>query len=170
MAILKPIVESFVDTAAKVKTMLELDIGWEGAQLEGVVYLQRYKKSDDDANRKQLWELFHTAIHEYIHGLAHPKYQAYAQTFAAKGDQTRYNTLIEGMDDFFTENVRKTIKIDDTLRKKVEGPFFDSKATVPTVNPGVYPSRVQAEQVVSIVGIRDAAAAYFRGLVDLIGG
>ena len=146
-AILDPIVESLIDTPAKVQTLLEIDIGWEGAQLEGVVYLQRYKQNNDAANRAQLWELFHTCIHEYLHSLTHPKFQAYAQTFRAKGDNTRYNTLIEGMNDFFTENVRKTVKIDDALRKKVEGPYYDSKAPVPTVNPGIYPSIAQAEQV-----------------------
>jgi hypothetical protein len=31
--------------------MLDLDIGWEGAQLEGVVYLQRYKSQNADANK-----------------------------------------------------------------------------------------------------------------------
>jgi putative peptidoglycan binding protein len=169
-AILTPIIESFVDTPAKVQILLELDIGWEGAQLQGVVYLQRYKKDTDDKNREQLWELFHTCIHEYIHSLAHPAYQAYAEKFRAKGDETRYNTLIEGFDDFFTENVRQTVKINDKLRQEVEGPYYDSKAAVPKVNPSTYPSKAQAERVVSIVGIRNAQGAYFQGLIKLIGG
>ena len=169
-AILTPIVETFVDTRAKVQIMLEIDIGWEGAQLDGVVYLQRYKQDTDDANREQLWTLFHTCIHEYIHSLAHRRYLAYAQRFDDKGDDTRHNTLVEGMDDFFTENVRKTIKIDDTLRKRVEGPYYDAAAAVPSIDPDVYPSIEQAEQVVSIVGIHNAQSAYFRGRVDLIGG
>lgn len=165
-AILTPIVASFVDTPAKVQTLLELDIGWEGAQLEGVVYLQRYKKSDDDKNRQQLWELFHTCIHEYIHSLADHKFQNYAAT----KDSTRYNTLIEGFCDFFTENVRPTVVVDDALRTRVEGPYYDKTRPVPSVDPGVYPSRKQAEQVVSICGIRNAEAAYFKGRVELIGG
>jgi hypothetical protein len=165
-AILKPIVESFVNTPAKVQRLLELDIGWEGAQLEGVVYLQRYKKDTDDANRQQMWDLFHTCIHEYIHSLADPKFQAYAH----KQDSVRYNTLIEGFDDFFTETVRKTVVVDDALRKQVEGPYYDAKAPVPKVSPDVYASIAQAEQVVSIVGIRNAEAAYFKGDVSKIGG
>jgi hypothetical protein len=165
-AILTPIVASFVDTPAKVQTMLELDIGWEGAQLEGNVYLQRYKQAGADKNREQLWTLFHTCIHEYIHSLADKKFQDYA----AKKDPTRYNTLIEGFCDFLTENVRPTIKVDDALRKRVEGPYYDKAKPVPSVHPGVYPSRKQAEQVVSISGIRNAEAAYFQGRVELIGG
>jgi hypothetical protein len=167
---LTPIVETFVDTKPKVQTMLELDIGWEGAQLKGVVYLQRYKQDTAEKNRKQLWGLFHTCIHEYLHGLAHPDYQAYAQTFRAKGDTTRYNTLIEGFCDFFTETVRKTVKITAPLRTQVEGPYYDAAAPVPTITPGVYPSIAQAEQIVSIAGIRNAQAAYFRGDVAKIGG
>jgi hypothetical protein len=164
--ILTPIVTELTNSPAKIQTLLETDIGWEGAQLEGIVYLQRYKKDTDEKNRAQLWELFQTCIHEYLHGLADPAFQKYAQ----KQDSVRYNTLIEGFCDFFSENVRKTVKIDEPLRKKVEGPYYDAAATVPTVKPAVYPSIAQAEQVVSIVGIRNAEAAYFRGEVDKIGG
>lgn len=168
-AILDPIIETFVDTPAKVQTMLQIEMGWEGAQLEGVVYLQRYKHSDDAKNREQLWNLFHVCIHEYIHSLAHDDYKKYAQKFYDKGDTVRYNTLIEGFCDFFTENVRKTVNITPALRQKVEGPYHDAKAAVPAVHPGVYPSIDQAEQVVSITGIRNAQAAYFHGKVNLIG-
>jgi peptidoglycan hydrolase-like protein with peptidoglycan-binding domain len=169
-AILSPIIDSFVDSPGKVQSLLDLEIGWKGAQLQGVVYLQRYKHSKAADNRFQLWQLFHTCIHEYIHSLADGNYQTYADTFRKKGDETRYNTLIEGMDDFFTENVRKTIKVDDNLRKKVEGPYYDPKEAAPVVDPPAYPSKAEAEQVVSIVGIRNAQAAYFKGEIKLIGG
>jgi hypothetical protein len=64
------------------------------------VYLQRYKSQNADMNkakeenRVQMWDLFQTCVHEYIHTLAHPTYQTWAQTFATAGDSTRYNTLI----------------------------------------------------------------------------
>lgn len=167
--VLKPIVKSFVDTPAKVQTLLEIETGWEGAELAGTVYLQRYKQKSDAKNREQLWELFHTCIHEYIHSLAHDDYIKYAGKFEDKGDTVRYNTLIEGFAEVFTENVRKTVSISDTLRKKVEGPYYKKKAPVPKIKPGVYPSIAQAEQVVSIVGIRNAQSAYFLGKVKLIG-
>lgn len=174
-AILTPIVESFVDTDAKVQTMLDTDIGWEGAQLEGVVYLQRFKSADKDkakakeADRVQMWELFHTCIHEYIHTLAHAKYQTWAQSFAAADDSTRYNTLIEGFCDFFTLNVRSTLAPDAALVKQIEGPYANGGG-IPAISSGVYPSHQQAEQVVSIVGIKNAQAAYFRGDVARMGG
>ncbi len=174
-AILQPIVDSFVATAAKVQTMLELDIGWEGAQLEGVVYLQRYKSTNADAatakdqNRIQMWDLFQTCIHEYIHTLAHADYIAWAQTFSAADDNTRYNTLVEGFCDFFTLNVRKAMAIDATIQGLVEGPYANGKAPAPD-RSGVYPSHAQAEQVVSIVGIKNAQRGYFGGKTSGMGG
>lgn len=173
-AILDPIVDSFVSDKTKVQTMLDLDIGWEGAQLEGVVYLQRYKSQDADKdkakeeNRVQMWDLFQTCIHEYIHTLAHPTYQAWAQSFATAGDSTRYNTLIEGFCDFFTLNVRKAMTIDAPIAAQVEGPYANGNLPPPD-NSGVYPSHAQAEQVVSIVGIKNAQAGYFGGQTKLMG-
>ena len=66
--------------------------------------------------------------------------------------------------------MRKTVSITPQLKAKVEGPYHDAAAPVPVIKPGVYPSIAQAEQVVSIAGIRNAASAYFRGEVDKIGG
>ncbi|MGI9064265.1 MAG: hypothetical protein ACR2FQ_10710 [Pseudonocardiaceae bacterium] len=74
--------------------MLEFDIGWERAQLSGIVYLQRFKSTNPDAakakeaNRVQMWELFHTCIHEYLHTLAHSDFNAYAESFLNAGDET----------------------------------------------------------------------------------
>jgi peptidoglycan hydrolase-like protein with peptidoglycan-binding domain len=173
-AILDPIVDSFVSDKTKVQTMLDLDIGWEGAQLGGVVYLQRYKSQNADKdkakeeNRVQMWDLFQTCIHEYIHTLAHPTYQAWAQSFATAGDATRYNTLIEGFCDFFTLNVRKAMTIDAPVAAQVEGPYANGNPPPPD-NSGVYPSHAQAEQVVSIVGIKNAQAGYFGGQTKLMG-
>jgi peptidoglycan hydrolase-like protein with peptidoglycan-binding domain len=172
--ILKPIVDDFIATAPKVQTLLDLDVGWEGAQLDGVVYLQRYKSGDPDKkaakekDRVQMWELFNTCIHEYLHTLAHPDYQAWAQSFKTGGDETRYNTLIEGFCDFFTLNVRSTVTPDAKLQAQVEGPYANGNPPA-KVKSGVYPSHRQAEQVVSIVGIKNAQAGYFRGQTALMG-
>src|SRR5262249_23152800 len=172
-AILDPIVAGFVSDAAKVQQLLDLDIGWEGAQLKGVVYLQRFKSTDPDAgkakeaNRIHMWELFHICIHEYLHTLADPQFNAFAKTFKVAGDKTRYNTLTEGFCDFFTLTVRSTVA-PSTVQAAVEGPYANGNPP-PVVHPDVYPSQAQAEQVVSIVGIKNAQLAYFRGRTDLIG-
>jgi peptidoglycan hydrolase-like protein with peptidoglycan-binding domain len=166
--ILKPIVEGFINDEKKVQRMLDLDIGWEGAQLDGIVYLQRYKSQNTDKdkakeeNRVQMWELFHTCIHEYLHTCAHPKYLKYAHGL----DSTRYNTLVEGFCDFFTLNVRSTVD-PKSVQKTVEGPYANGNAPA-AVKSGVYPSHRDAEHVVSIVGIKNAQAAYFRGETQFI--
>jgi hypothetical protein len=115
-----------------------------------------------------MWDLFQTCIHEYIHTLAHTDYQTWAQSFATAGDATRYNTLIEGFCDFFTLNVRKAMTIDAPIAAQVEGPYANGNPPAPD-NSGVYPSHAQAEQVVSIVGIKNAQAGYFGGQTKLMG-
>ncbi len=170
-AILTPIVDALVDTDPEVQKMLDIDTGWEGAQLEGTVYLQRYQQTDPDKdtakekNRVQMWELFHTCIHEYLHTLAHGDYL----TWARAQDDTGYNTLVEGFCDFFTLNVRSTLSPDPALQATIEGPYANGKG-VPSVSSGVYPSHEQAEQVVSIAGIKNAQSAYFQGNVKAMGG
>ena len=172
-AILTPIVESFVSSGAKVQGLLDLDIGWEGAQLQGKVYLQRFKSAEKDAakakeaNRVQMWELFHTCIHEYLHTLAHKDFNTWARSFETAGDETRYNTLVEGFCDFFTLNVRSTLA-PATVQVQVEGPYANGKPPA-AVSPGVYPSHQQAEQMVSIVGISNAQRGYFAGDTKLMG-
>jgi putative peptidoglycan binding protein len=169
-AILDPIVESLTDTEAKVQILLELFMDWPGAARGGKMFLQRYKADTDDKNREDLWLLFHIAIHEYIHTLKHEKYTAWAKSL---GD-ARNHTLIEGFCDYFTLNVRSQLTIDPALQKKVEGPYYDKDKAPPanadgSTGVGVYPSHAQAEQVVSIVGIRNAQEAYFCGDVAKMG-
>lgn len=169
-ALLAPVVASFVDSPEKIQRMLEIDIGWEGTQGGGTINLQLFKSKDQAENRKSMWTLFHTCIHEYIHLLKHADFEAYALSLYNKGETSRYNTLIEGMCDFFTENVRPTVKITPQLRQEVEGPYYDEKASVPDVDPATYPAKAQAEQMISITGVRNAQEAYFHGDVARIGG
>jgi len=169
-AILDPIVASLVDTDAKVQIILELFMDWPGAARGGRMFMQRYKADTDDKNREQLWQLFHIGIHEYIHTLKHEKYTEWANALGG----ARYHTLIEGFCDFFTLNVRSQLALDATLQEKVEGTFFDKSKSPPanadgSTGIGVYRSHAQAEQVVSIVGVRNAQEAYFEGDVAKMG-
>ncbi|MEO1451467.1 MAG: hypothetical protein AAFV07_18190, partial [Bacteroidota bacterium] len=60
--------------------------------------------------------------------------------------------------------LRQSLSIDATLQQQIEGPYYQAGNPILTdVRVGTYPSLAQAEQVVSIVGIRNAQAAYFRG-------
>jgi hypothetical protein len=168
---LAPVITSFVDTPAKVQILNEIDIGWPGTQRGGQISLQRFRSQNADPaaareeNRVRLWRLFHTSIHEYLHLLAHPAYRTWAQTL----DRSRKHTLMEGFCDFFTLNVRSALAPTPPMIADIEGPYANGNPP-PSLSPGVYPSHAQAEQVVSIVGIHNAQAAYFRGQVAAMGG
>ncbi len=168
---LTPVIDSFVDTPAKVQILSEIDIGWPGTQRGGQISLQRLRSQNADPtaaqeeNRVRLWRLFHTSIHEYLHLLAHPRYRTWANGL----DRSRSHTLMEGFCDFFTLNVRSALALTPAMIADIEGPYANGNPP-PALTPGVYASHAQAEQVVSIVGIRNAQAAYFRGQVSAMGG
>lgn len=58
-------------------------------------------------------------------------------------------------------NVRKAMTIDAPIAAQVEGPYANGNPPAPD-GSGVYPSHAQAEQVVSIVGIKNAQAGVLR--------
>ncbi len=167
-AIIQPIINEFTDSKDKVQKLLDIDTGWEGMQNEGTIFLQRYKAKTDNANRYKMWDYYFTSIHEYLHLLTHDDYIAYANKLGRK-DNTKRNTLIEGGTDFFTWNVRSQVSIDDPLRQKIEGPYYD-KNTAPVLPNDTYDSIEQAEELASIVGVHNLQVAYFRGDVSKIGG
>jgi len=152
----------------------EIDRGWPATANEGTIFMQRFKADTDLGNRRMFWDTFQTAIHEYIHTLAHDDYEDYANTFGDESEE--YNTLIEGTDSFLTEIVWTNItpKVQSAgLREKVEGPTyaaqpFDSR-TVPSIEGQRYASYAQTERVVELVGIHNLYAAYFLGRADLVG-
>jgi hypothetical protein len=82
------------------------------------------------------------------------------------GDGGGFST--EGFCDFFTLNVRTTVTPDAALAASIEGPYANGNPPAPD-RSGVYPSHRQAEQMVSIVGIKNAQAAYFQGQTRLMG-
>jgi hypothetical protein len=168
---LKAVINSFVDSKAKIQTLLDIDTGWEGAQSGGMQYLQLYKDPDNETNRQRMWELFHVSIHEYIHTLAHADYNKWANGLGGSEE----HTLIEGFCDFFTLNVRAKFP-ESTLKpfqEQVEGSFYDAAnpQAIPKAESlvGVYGSNEEAERMVGIIGIKNAQLGYFKGNVDLMG-
>lgn len=169
---LEAVIESFIDDKAKVQIMLDIETGWEGAQLLGTQYLQLYKEPTVEANRLKMWELFHVSIHEYIHTLAAPQYNQWAESLGGSQE----HTLVEGFCDFFTMNVRaehppSTLA---ALQPQVEGSFHDATTPQPIpsaddIDVGVYSSNEEAERMVGIIGIKNAQLGYFQGAVDLMG-
>ncbi|MDX2152671.1 MAG: DUF4157 domain-containing protein [Bryobacteraceae bacterium] len=166
--------------AAHRDRLVEIHQGWPAAApAPGTVEIQRFisqptgpsAAAQEDANRRNrrfLWRTFQTMIHEYTHTLTHSRYNAYVDGMR---DELRAHTLREGMTEVFTRiswnNVNPS---EDALRRTVEGSFFDPAAPLDVPEAGYYDAVRDAENVVAIVGIRNAMAAYFLGEIELIGG
>jgi hypothetical protein len=155
--------------------LLEIDRNWDAAQLEGKVFVNRFKKGSDFENRQMFWDVFQIMIHEYIHSLEHDKYHKYAKdTFGEDSEQ--YNTLVEGMASVLAEiawtNVASKVST-PALRTKVEGAAFAAlpfdPATVPEMSSRRYASFSQAMKLVNVVGLPNVYAAFFLGKPELIG-
>ena len=152
---------------AKYRTeLIETDKGWPGYAGGGRIFIQRFKDADNDVNRGKMWELFRTFIHEYIHTLEDPAYKTYRSGIA---EQKGGFALREGTTDYFTKIVWNGITITDAMRKTVEGPHHvaATKYAVPALN--AYKESDNAERLAGIVGLRNLAAAFFLGKVELIG-
>lgn len=154
--------------------LIEIERNWEGAQLEGQVFLQRFKKDTSWKNRRMFWDTFQIMVHEYVHSLENHDYHTYAESFGDQSEQ--YNTLVEGMASVLAEiawtNVLPHVS-DQTLRDQVESAplavaAFDP-TTVPEFSDRRYPSFDQAMKLVNVVGLQNVYAAFFLGRTDLIG-
>ena len=146
--------------------LIETHKGWPGYEDSGKVFIQLFKESTDTANRRNMWDYYQTFIHEYIHSLENANHIAYR---GGKDEQKGGFTLREGVTDYFTKVVWSNINITDALRKTIEGPFNDpvNKFAIPALN--TYDEALNAERLAGVVGIRNVAAAFFLGRVDLIG-
>ncbi len=169
LAILTPIIDFFTDTTAKVQALLETEIGWEGAQLDGDQYLQVFKDPNAETNRLRMWRLFHVSIHEYIHTLREKRYSDWAKALGG----SKNHTLIEGFCDFFTMNVRAKYNKSalKAFQAKVEGSFHDpvKPGVIPDFSDLPYASNAEAERMVGLIGINNAQLGYFKGEVELMG-
>jgi hypothetical protein len=176
----KHIVDESTSTPDAVKRLNEIDRGWDASAQAGQVNVQIFKQPDkatgplagpNVADRDFLWDMFQTLIHEYIHTLAHPAYNAYADTFGSSSNQ--FNTLVEGVDSLLDEVVWSAVAPhvnDQALRDDVEGPTYSSLPPI-AVQPASrrrYDSYAQAVKLVNVVGIRSLYAAYFLGDVSKI--
>jgi hypothetical protein len=174
------VVDESTNNAAAVKKLNEIDRGWDASAQAGQVNVQIFKKPDETsgplagpnvADRDFLWDMFQTLIHEYLHTLAHPAYNAFADTFGESSNQS--NTLIEGVDSLLDEVVWSAVAPhvnDPGLRADVEGPVYSAlpPMTVAPASRRRYASYAQAVKLVNVVGIRNLYAAYFLGDVTKI--
>ncbi|HEX7242043.1 MAG TPA: DUF4157 domain-containing protein, partial [Longimicrobiaceae bacterium] len=155
------------DMVAKYRTeLIETHKGWPGYASGGKIFIQVFQAATDAGKRKDMWDFYQTFIHEYIHTLEHPDHVAYR---GGLGQQKGGFTLREGTTDYFTKIVWNSITIDDALRKTIEGPFHDPLIKTPIPGLNTYDESENAEKLAGVVGIRNVAAAFFLGKVDLIG-
>lgn len=124
-----------------------------------------------EAERRMRWTTWETLVHEYIHTLAHPGFNA-----ASQGNRI----LTEGFCETFTKAVllhggglaRAKADADPAMRQEIEGGDFPDFAPrfVSDYSAGEYADYVtQAEKIAAEVGMQALQAAFFLGHVEAIG-
>jgi peptidoglycan hydrolase-like protein with peptidoglycan-binding domain len=146
--------------------LLETHKAWPGFESGGVVFVQLFKGATPDEQKRERWDFFQTFIHEYIHSLEHKDHVKYRESL---DEQKGGFTLREGTTDYFTKIVWSSITIDEPLRNKIEGPVHDPAKPFAIQDLNVYPESENAERLAGVVGIRNEAAAFFLGKIELIG-
>lgn len=157
--------------------LFEIGRAWDAYQQGKDVLIQLFKDPDATADRRFLWDMYFTLMHEYLHKLAHRNYTAYADRLGGE-HSTEGNTLIEGIDSLLTEVVwsnafgragqaaiRQIIEPDAV---KAGAPFDPD--LLPQIPHRRYDTYEQAARLIAVTGIRNVYAAYFQGKVSLIGG
>lgn len=146
--------------------LIETHKGWPGFEDKGVVFVQLFKGATPDQQKAERWKFFQVFIHEFIHSLEHKDHIKFRQGISERKGGF---TLREGTTDYFTKIVWNSITIDEPLRARIEGPVHDPAApfTVPPLT--VYDEALNAERLAGVVGVRNEAAAFFLGKVELIG-
>jgi peptidoglycan hydrolase-like protein with peptidoglycan-binding domain len=154
--------------AAKRAELIETHKAWPAFAADGVVNIQRFKSSTDRGNRREMWDLFQTVVHEYLHTLEHSRYRGYREGL---GQQAGGFTLREGVVEYLTHTVLESINYADAdLRRVVEGDFHDPDTTDPVPTYHGYTERANAEKLAGVVGARNVMAAFFLGDVEKVGG
>jgi hypothetical protein len=153
---------------AKRAELLETHKAWPAFAENGVVNIQRFKGPTNRHNRWEMWQLFQTVVHEYLHTLEHSRHRGYQ---GGLGQQAGAFTLREGVVDYFTHTVLESVNYgDDALRRIVEGDFYQDGVVDPIPPYEGYPERANAEKLAGVVGARNVMAAFFLGDVERIGG
>ena len=146
--------------------LIETHKGWPGYEDGDKIFIQRFKSATADEQRYERWHFFQTFIHEYLHSLEHHDHLMYRNSLSSIAGG---GTLREGTTDYFTKLVWSGVVLDAPLRKAIEGPVHDPGKNFAVQPLNTYPEAINAERLVGVVGIRNVAAAFFLGKVELIG-
>ncbi len=167
--ILSQAITDWVNEAGNRDRILLVRRNWSGVQAGGNIYIQRWRRPDEDDNCRQFWRTFQTMIHEYLHKVTHDDYSDRAGGLGRR----RQQIFTEGGTSYFDRNVWFTlwpneISSNAELRERVEGDSYDYDASLIPDWHG-YDQWRQFEEIVNVVGEENARAAYFRGEVEKIG-
>jgi hypothetical protein len=161
---------------AEVTRLFEIGRAWDAFNAAGEVSVQTFRGKTERDDRIFLWDMFFTLIHEYLHSLSATRYHDLETKLGGEATDPG-NTLIEGVDSYFTEIVwtharpRASLK---AVRDMVEPEYvkkgrpFDA-SLLPLMPHRRYANYDKAAKLVSIVGIKNLYAAYFLGNVEAIG-
>ena len=147
--------------------LVETHKAWPAFAGGGVVNIQRFRAATDPQNRNEMWDLFQTVVHEYLHTLEHSRYRGYREKLSQQGGDF---TLREGVTEYFTYTVLESVNYDAALRAAVEGEFHDDTIEHPIPKYHGYSQRANAEKLAGVAGARNVMAAFFLGDVEKIGG
>jgi hypothetical protein len=174
--IIQTVGQSILKDHTQMVHLFEVGRGWDAFAEGHDIMVQLFKDSDPKEDRRFLWDMFFTLIHEYLHTIAHRDYSAYADKRGGEKSPTG-NALIEGVDSLLTETVWVSARPRAPLqevREKVEpdavkqGLAFDANL-LPQMPHRRYDTFDRALKLVDTVGIENLYAAYFFGKVKLIG-
>lgn len=161
---------------AEVTRLFQIGRAWDAFNQSGQVSVQTFRGKTERDDRVFLWDMFFTLLHEYLHSLSAKRYRDLETKLGGEATDPG-NTLIEGVDSYFTEIVwtharpRASLK---AVRDLVEPEYvkkgrpFDA-SLLPLMPHRRYANYDKAAKLVSIVGIKNLYAAYFLGNVEAIG-
>jgi peptidoglycan hydrolase-like protein with peptidoglycan-binding domain len=172
----KAIIDRVIDRVARAHEadLLLITATWSAStdSKTGQIHIQRLsdKNGDEGGDRDRLWNKFGTLIHEYVHSLAHPKWNAWKATKKGPDSQAAH-TLTEGVTELLTHVVISQINTKDSnLRKQVlQGVSDDGSEPDLSRDDAYQDARLRAETFVGVIGINNLYAAYFLGKTELAG-
>jgi LysM repeat protein len=147
--------------------------GWPAYTQGASVYVQRYRDvSTTDKQRGVRWDIYTTLIHEMMHKLMHPNFEA---AELALGGAAQMN-LREGFADLMRHELwdgpgalDARVAADAALRQTVEGGAYPYDASVVKYHSDYTDELAQARLIRDQVGIENCKAAFFMGRTELLG-
>jgi hypothetical protein len=164
----------YLATPSNVADVRDAILGWPAESGTGTVFVQPYQGNLNPLQKRQArWTLFTTLIHEMMHILTHPNFDAAANNIGGTGQKVLSEGFAEVMRSELWSgpgNLKTRIANAEfaPLRQQVEGSPLPYNAAA-VVDAGYYPEQADAQQIDAKVGHPNAKAAFFLGQVELLG-